>query len=183
MTETDRLGPKDVLAFWRDAGQDKWFAKSDGFDQEIEGRFAGLYREAAAGRHDDWAGTPEGALALILLFDQFSRNLFRGSAETYAQDAKAREIARRAIEAGFDKVEPAMRQFFYLPFMHSEAIADLDRCVMLAHALGDAETLKFARHHRDIVRRFGRFPHRNRILGRESSAAEQAFLDGGGFSG
>jgi uncharacterized protein (DUF924 family) len=176
--------PADVLAFWRDAGSEQWFKKSDAFDEEIRSRFGALYEDAAAGRHDGWPESAEGALALVLLFDQFSRNLFRGSAKTYAQDAKARDIARMALERGFDrKVEPSLRHFFSLPFMHSEALADLDRCATVAHASGDMGTLKYARHHRDIVRRFGRFPHRNAILGRHTTPAEQAFLDSGGFTG
>ena len=173
----------EIVAFWREAGPEKWFKKDDAFDRAIKERFPSRHTEAAARRHDDWEATPEGALALILLFDQFSRNLFRGSAETYAQDEKARSIARRAIEAGFDlKVDPKLRAFFYMPFMHSESLPDLDRCVALSHPIG-GDLLKYAKHHRDIVRRFGRFPHRNAILGRHTTPAEQAFLDGGGFSG
>jgi uncharacterized protein (DUF924 family) len=173
-----------IVAFWREAGPEKWFKKDEAFDSAIREGFAALHMEAAAGKHDDWAATPEGTLALILLFDQFSRNLFRGSAETYAQDEKARAIGTRAIEAGFDlKVDPRVRKFFYMPFMHSESLPDQQRCVALSHAVGDADLLQYARHHRDIIRRFGRFPHRNAILGRHTTPAEQAFLDGGGFSG
>jgi uncharacterized protein (DUF924 family) len=173
-----------VVAFWREAGPKKWFEKNDAFDREIRERFGALHAEAAAGKHDDWAKTPEGALALLILFDQFSRNLFRGSAETYARDAKAREIAYRAVASGFDRqVDPAVRKFFYMPLMHSESILDQERCVALSHALGDPDTFKYARHHAGIVRRFGRFPHRNALLGRHTSPAEQAFLDGGGFAG
>ena len=176
--------PADVVGFWRDAGSEKWFKKSDAFDEEIRSRFGALYEDAAAGKHDDWGASAEGALALVLLFDQVSRNLFRGSAKTYAQDAKARDIARMALERGFDRsVDAGLRPFFSLPFMHSEALADLDHCAAVAHASGDAGTLKFARHHRDIVRRFGRFPHRNAVLGRHTTPAEQAFLDSGGFRG
>jgi uncharacterized protein (DUF924 family) len=176
-------GPAEIVAFWREAGQEKWFKKDEAFDRAIREGFAALHAEAAAGKHDDWAATPDGALALILLFDQFSRNLFRGSPETYVQDERARGIASRAIEAGFDlKVDPKLRAFFYMPFMHSESLPDLDRCVALSHPIGGA-LLKYAKHHRDIVRRFGRFPHRNAVLGRHTTPAEQAFLDGGGFSG
>jgi uncharacterized protein (DUF924 family) len=175
---------RDVLSFWREAGPDKWFKKSDTFDREIKERFGALHAEAAAGKHDDWAKTPEGSLALLILFDQFSRNLFRGSAETFARDERAREIAREAVKGGLDsEIDAGLRKFFYMPFMHSESLDDLERCVVFSHRLGDADTLKFARHHRDIVRRFGRFPHRNAILGRHTTPAEQAFLDGGGFSG
>ena len=173
-----------MVSFWREAGPEKWFSKDTAFDRTIEQRFGALHAEAAAGKKDAWATTPEGALALLLLLDQFSRNLFRGSPKTYAQDAKAREIADDALAAGFDqRVDPAFRSFFSLPFMHSESSADLARCVALAHALGDPVTLKFARHHQGIVRRFGRFPHRNAVLGRHSNPAEREFLESGGFAG
>lgn len=181
---TKPIGPAEILAFWRDAGREKWFEKDDAFDRAISERFSAVHAEAAAGKHDDWTATPDGSLALILLFDQFSRNLFRGSPETYTRDEKARGIASRAIEAGFDlKVDPTLRKFFYMPFMHSESLPDQQRCVVLSHAVGDAELLQYARHHLGIIRRFGRFPHRNAILGRHTAPAEQAFLDGGGFSG
>ncbi len=184
MTTGGKIGPAGVIAFWREAGPNKWFNKDDSFDRQVAERFGALHADAASGRLDDWSQTPEGALALLILLDQFSRNLFRGSAQTYAQDAKAREIARRAVEAGFDRqVDQDLRKFFYMPFMHSESIADHDRCVALSHALSDAATFKFARHHQGIVRRFGRFPHRNAILGRHTTPAEQAFIDGGGFAG
>lgn len=177
-------GAAEVAAFWRDAGAEKWFTRDAGFDAESRDRFGPLHAEAAAGRLEDWAQSPEGALALLILFDQFSRNLFRDSAETYAKDEKARDIALHAVEAGFDrKVDPTLRKFFYMPFMHSETLADQALCVALCHGLGDADTFSYARHHQRIIHRFGRFPHRNRILGRHISAAEQVFLDGGGFSG
>jgi uncharacterized protein (DUF924 family) len=184
MTADTSPSPAEVVAFWRDAGPKKWFEKDDAFDRDIRDRFGALHAEAAAGKHDGWADTPEGALALLILFDQFSRNLFRGSAETYARDEKAREIARDAVQAGFDRaVDPDVRKFFYMPFMHSESIADQERCVALSHALADKGTFDYARHHCGIVRRFGRFPHRNAILGRHTTPAEQAFLEGGGFAG
>jgi uncharacterized protein (DUF924 family) len=176
--------PADVLSFWREAGPERWFTKNDAFDREIRNRFGQLHAEAAAGKHDAWAETPEGGLALLILFDQFSRNLFRGSAETFSKDDTARAIARDSISRGFDKtMDSTLRRFFYLPLRHSEQLADHDLDVRMAHALGDLGQLKYARHHRDIVRRFGRFPHRNAILGRHTTPAEQAFLDGGGFSG
>lgn len=180
----EKITPAEVIAFWREAGPEKWYTKDAAFDASIAERFRALHKEAAAGAKDAWAKTPEGALALLLLLDQFSRNLFRGSAETYAQDAKARGIARAAIEAGHDsRIEPALRQFFCLPFMHSEELADHAMSVALAHAYGDPKTLWFARHHQQIVRRFGRFPHRNAILGRHSTPAEQEFMESGGFGG
>lgn len=184
MSAAAAISPAELVGFWREAGPDKWFAKDDAFDQAIRDRFGTFYAEAASGGHDKWAASAEGALALVLLFDQFSRNLFRGSAETYAQDAKARAIAAAAIDAGFDTAtDRELRRFFYLPFMHSEGLADQVRSVALNHALGEQESLRYARHHHDIVRRFGRFPHRNRMLGRHTTPAEQAFLDAGGFGG
>jgi uncharacterized protein (DUF924 family) len=186
-SSSDRAAPEDaraVLAFWREAGPDKWFRGGDEFDVEIRDRFRELHAEAAAGKHDGWAKTAEGALALVLLLDQFSRNLHRGQPATYAHDEQALAIARRAVEKGFDQaVDPGLRKFFYMPFMHSESLADQALCVRLCHGLQDPDTLKWARHHADIIRRFGRFPHRNAVLGRHTSEAERAFLESGGFGG
>ncbi len=176
--------PAEVVAFWREAGPDRWFNRDDAFDRQIAERFAVTHAEAAAGRLSDWADTPEGALALIILLDQFSRQLYRGRPEAFAQDPMALALARRSIEAGYDwQCDPAIRSFFYLPFMHSEAIADQERCVLLFHRSSGFEGLKYALEHREIIRRFGRFPHRNAILGRHTTPAEQSFLDGGGFAG
>jgi uncharacterized protein (DUF924 family) len=184
LNDTAKIEPAEVVSFWRDAGPEKWFNKDDAFDAAIAERFGDLYKEAAAGARDAWAATPEGALGLLLLLDQFSRNLFRGSDRTYAQDPKAREIARAALEAGHDKrIDQDLRPFFCMPFMHSEQLADQATSVALAHAYGDPKTLWFARHHQAIVRRFGRFPHRNAILGRHSTPAEREFLESGGFGG
>ena len=180
----DNIAPTDVIAFWREAGPDKWFNKSDAFDAEIRRRFLAVHEAAAAGRLSDWEAGPDGALALVLALDQFPRNLFRGDRRTYATDSLARDVADRAIANGFDsKVDPTLRNFFYLPFMHSEALADQERCVALYRAAGDADGTKWAEHHADIVRKYGRFPHRNALLGRKSTAEEQAFLDAGGFTG
>jgi len=174
----------DVLAFWREAGQKKWFEKDLEFDRAIAARFAATHAEAAAGRLDHWADTAEGALALILVLDQFSRNMFRGKPETFAQDPTALALARKSLEAGYDRaVDPQLGAFFYLPFMHSEVIADQRRCISLIHAFHGAEALKHAREHEEIIRRFGRFPHRNAILGRHTTPAERSFLDAGGFAG
>jgi uncharacterized protein (DUF924 family) len=178
------ITPAEIIAFWREAGPDKWFNKSDAFDAEIRHRFLATHEAAAAGRLSDWQTSPDGALALLLLLDQFPRNLFRGDARTYATDPLAREIADRAIANGFDaKVDSALRGFFYLPFMHSEKLADQERCVALYRAAGDANGTKWAEHHADIVGKYGRFPHRNALLGRETTPEEQAFLDAGGFTG
>ncbi|MBI1199331.1 MAG: DUF924 family protein [Phenylobacterium sp.] len=176
--------PHDVLTFWRHAGPRRWYAHDSRFDEAIRLKFEPVHHRAARGEYDAWAGTAEGALALLILLDQFPRNLYRNSGHAFATDPKARAIARDAVARGFiDEVEPQMRQFFILPFEHSEDMADQDQGLALAQALGDAEVLKWMEIHRDIVARFGRFPHRNAALGRTTTAEEQAFLDDGGFSG
>jgi uncharacterized protein (DUF924 family) len=176
--------PQDVLAFWRAAGEDKWFKKNAEFDDEIRARFFSTYEAAAAGQLSDWTEIADGTLALVLVLDQFPRNMFRGDRRAFATDPLARAVATRAIERGFDRDMPlADRQFMYLPFEHSETIHDQDRCCALFTATGDADKLKWAQLHADIIRRFGRFPHRNAALGRDTTAEEQAFLDGGGFAG
>jgi uncharacterized protein (DUF924 family) len=181
--DADAASPDTVLAFWRAAGPDKWFKKDAAFDAEIRARFLATYQAAAAGALA-WDDSPEGALALLIVLDQFPRNMFRASARAFAADALARTIATRAIERGFDRHIPvAERGFFYLPFEHSETLADQERCVALNRATGDADALKWAELHLDIIRRFGRFPHRNAALGRATTPNEQAFLDGGGFAG
>jgi uncharacterized protein (DUF924 family) len=176
--------PAQVLAFWRAAGPDKWFEKNDAFDAEIRERFRDAYAAAAAGRLAAWEEDAEGALALVIVLDQFPRNMFRGDARTYAADPLARAVAQRAIARGFDQAYvPPERRFFYLPFTHSENLADQERCVALNRAAADEEGTKWAELHADIIRRFGRFPHRNSSLGRATTAEEQAFLDAGGFAG
>jgi uncharacterized protein (DUF924 family) len=175
--------PQSVLAFWRTAGPDKWFEKDAGFDAEIGRRFAETYEAATAGELA-WDENPEGALALVIVLDQFPRNMFRNSARAFAADPLGRKVASGAIARGFDQRVPlAERMFFYLPFEHSENLADQERCVALNRASGDAEAIKWAQAHADIIRRFGRFPHRNAVLGRATTAEEQAFLDSGGFAG
>jgi uncharacterized protein (DUF924 family) len=176
--------PQAVLAFWRDAGPDKWFKKNDAFDLDIRGRFLETYEAAAAGTLGAWEATSEGALALVIVLDQFPRNMFRGAARAFATDPLARAVADRALARGFDRAMTlADRQFFYLPFEHSEALADQERCCDLFRATGDADLVKWAELHADIIRRFGRFPHRNAVLGRATTLEEQAFLDSGGFAG
>jgi uncharacterized protein (DUF924 family) len=176
--------PGDVLAFWRAAGPDKWFKKDVAFDDDIRARFLETYQAAAAGKLADWEDTADGALALTIVLDQFPRNMFRGDARTYAADPLARAVAERALARGFDRGMPiAGRQFFYLPFEHSELMPDQERCCTLFAAAGDADLLKWAQSHADIIRRFGRFPHRNALLNRATTPEEQVFLDGGGFAG
>jgi uncharacterized protein (DUF924 family) len=182
MTET--ISPIDVITFWREAGQERWWKKNDAFDATIRARFLSTWETARVGGLQDWRRSDDGLLALTIVLDQFPRNMFRGDARTYATDALAREVASQAIAAGADtRVEQLLRQFLYMPFMHSEALDDQERCVALFNAAGEPESAKFAEGHADIVRRFGRFPHRNRILGRVTTEDEQAFLDEGGFSG
>ena len=181
---TGTIAPQDVLAFWRAAGPDKWFKKDTAFDAEVARRFSALWRAAADGKLASWEETPEGALALAIVLDQFPRNMFRGDRRTYEADAAARAVADRAIARSFDRqIAHAERQFLYLPFMHSEQLADQERCLDLARGHGDDGFTKYAEQHADIIRRFGRFPHRNAMLGRATSPEEQAFLDAGGFAG
>jgi uncharacterized protein (DUF924 family) len=182
MTETN-VAPSDILAFWRDAGPDRWYKRDDAFDAELRRRFLALWQNASAGELSSWETSDDGALALVIVLDQFPRNMFRGDARTYASDGLAREVAHRAIGRGVDaRIDPLLRQFLYLPFNHSEDLSDQLRCIELTRAAGNAENLKWAEHHADIVRRFGRFPHRNRLLGRATTPEEQDFLDEGGFA-
>jgi uncharacterized protein (DUF924 family) len=179
-----RQTAEDVLAFWLAAGHQRWFEHDEAFDTAIRERFAATYEDAAAGAFGGWESAPRSALALVIVLDQFPRNMFRGSARSFATDALARAAAERAIAAGFDqKIAMPQRVFFYLPFEHSEARADQERAVALIGAAGDADLLKWAELHADIIRRFGRFPHRNVLLGRPSTPEELAFLDAGGFAG
>ena len=183
---TGLAGPKpdDILAFWRAAGEERWYERDDAFDTCVRERFLSLWQKAVAGELSSWETTDDGALALVIVLDQFPRNMFRGDPKAYASDALARDVADRTLARGAAKrIEPRLLQFLYLPFMHSEELTDQLRCVDLFGATGDTENLRYAEEHADIIRRFGRFPHRNRVLGRSTTAEEQAFLDGGGFSG
>jgi uncharacterized protein (DUF924 family) len=172
-----------VVGFWRQAGPSMWFAKDADFDRRFRERFLGAHEAAARGDLEHWMTTPEGALALLVLLDQFPRNAFRGTPRMYATDAAARRIAAAAVDAGHDQaMPPDLRKFFYLPFAHSEDLADQERSVALCRFLGSPDSAHSERH-RDIVKRFGRFPHRNPILGRNMTAEEQEFLDQGGYAG
>jgi uncharacterized protein (DUF924 family) len=179
---------EDVIGYWRHAGPDKWFRKSPAFDQALRLRFEAVHHAAARGDYDGWMGSPDGSLALLLLLDQIPRNLWRGSAHAFATDPKARFVARNAIAFDYDKqIEPGLLQFMYLPFEHSEDPADQSLSVALfetvAEAAGDPEQMKWPLLHKEIIDRFGRFPHRNACLGRITTPEEQAFLDDGGFAG
>ncbi len=173
----------EIVRFWREAGPERWFAKDEAFDRRFHALGLPLYEAAVRGALASWMNSPEGALALVLLLDQFPRNSFRGTARMFATDAMARRVAAAAIDAGYDTAVTApFRVFFYLPFEHSEDLADQDRSVALAAPL-DELYRSYAEIHRDLIRRFGRFPHRNAILGRATTPEEQRFLDDGGFSG
>lgn len=191
------MNPSEVLDFWFGAkgsaehGQLRkcWFEKNAAFDAEIRRRFLPLVDEAAAGRLDGWAAQPESLLALIVLLDQFPRNLFRDTARAFAADGKALALAQQAVAKGLDaRLLPVQRAFVYLPFEHSEDMAMQDRAVALfAELAGQGEAfasyLDYAERHREVIRRFGRFPHRNAILGRASTPEEAAYLaqPGAGF--
>jgi len=178
---------KDVVDFWLGAGSDKWFRKDDGFDAEIAAKFGDAVKAAGDGHYADWAATPEGALALVILMDQFPRNLHRGSAQAFAYDARALDVTRGAIEDGHDMATRTEdRSWFYMPFMHSEELADQEQCIALVRERlpGAEDTLKFAILHRDLIARFGRFPHRNVLFGRDSTEEEKNYLSSdGAFSG
>jgi uncharacterized protein (DUF924 family) len=175
--------PEEVLAFWRAAGPEKWFERDDAFDAEIRSRYLATCEAATTGRLDSWQSTPDGTLALLILLDQFPRNVFRGDARAYATDAKACGVAEQAIACGTDRLFGLPeRRFFYMPLMHSENLADQERCIALCREAGDEEGVKHAEIHADVIRRFGRFPHRNLALGRDTTEEERAFLDAGGFT-
>lgn len=187
MSENDGAATPDaareIIVFWREAGPKRWFAHDEAFDAQFRAQFIALHEFAALGELSAWTKTADGALALIILLDQFPRNSFRGTIRMFATDAMARHAASAMIECGQDReIDETLRAFVYLPFEHSEELADQDRAVELCRPLG-GETLKWADLHRDIIRRFGRFPHRNKILGRAMTPDEQAFIDGGGFAG
>lgn len=183
------IRPDDVLHFWFGtadgtglaAPQEKWFAKNPVFDQACRDGFGAAWEVARHGGYDDWQGLPRPALALVVLLDQIPRNIFRGDPRSYASDSKALEVSRAALAKGFDEnLTPLENIFLFLPFEHSETLADQDQSVALADGLppGKAfdEVRRIARRHREIVERFGRFPHRNVVLGRVSTPEEIAFL-------
>jgi len=177
-------GREEIIAFWEGAGPEKWFTKDEAFDAQIRERFLATYEAAAAGELAGWAETAHGTLALLILLDQFPRNMFRGDKRTYATDSMALAIAEDAVEEKYHQVfKPPMSRFFILPFTHAEDRAAQERSVALNEELGDEEGLKWARHHRDIIARFGRFPHRNAILGRTNTLEEEAFLKENEFRG
>lgn len=169
-----------VLSFWfEEIDPESWFKGDGKLDETIRRRFSALHRRLSAEPPPEVREDPRAALAAIILFDQFPRNMFRGTADAFSTDDLAIQIARKAVDKGFaGRLKPEERQFLYMPFQHSEVSADQEHAVMLFKALGDEEALRYAIEHRDIIQRFGRFPHRNRALGRESTREEEAFLQG-----
>ena len=184
MTDVSDITPSGILAFWREAGRERWYKRNDAFDAEVRRRYLTLWQKATAGELASWEDSDDGALALVIVLDQFPRNMFRDTPQAFASDALARDVARRAIARGVDvRIDPLLLEFLYMPFMHSEHLPDQQHCVALFDSTDNVENQKYARVHADIIQRFGRFPHRNRLLGRDTTTEEQAFLDAGGFAG
>ncbi|WP_417720046.1 DUF924 family protein [Salipiger sp.] len=178
--------PEDILTFWLDeCGPDKWYLADDSLDAEIRARFEETWQAAMEGRFGLWLTYPSGALAYIVLMDQFPRNMFRGSGKAFASDEIALAAAKQAIWRGWDqKIDEPARQFFYLPLMHSENLTDQDRCIRLMKerlSRSGASNLLHARAHREVIRDFGRFPTRNAALDRATTSAERAFVEAGGY--
>lgn len=169
---------REVLDFWfSEEARPLWFRSTPAFDATIRRRFRGVWEAAAGDALEPWSETPEGALALVIVLDQFPLNMFRGEPASFSTEARSRAVAERAVAAGWDQqMDDTARGFLYLPFMHSEALADQDRSVELFRSAGLADGLRWAEHHREIIRRFGRFPHRNEALGRVSTPDEIAWL-------
>jgi uncharacterized protein (DUF924 family) len=182
-TGTQPATSDELVSFWQEAGRPLWFTKDEAFDRCFRRRFLLAHEAASRGECDGWLETPRGALGLILLLDQFPRNAFRGTPRMYASDALARIATNLAIAAGHDvQVSRRLRPFVYMPLCHSEDLADQERAVELMRRI-DETYVPHAMRHRDIIARFGRFPHRNPILGRTMTTEEQDFLDQGGFAG
>ncbi len=179
---------EEVLGFWFNQPRERWFLKDEAFDDECRRRFLPAVEQAAAGHLDAWRDEARSCVALLLLLDQLPRNLYRGTPQAFATDDKAREVARHALVRGLDMTLPPLwRQFMYLPFEHSESVNDQRLSVALFEVLAlyhadSREALDYARQHRDVIQRFGRFPHRNVTLGRPTTPEETHFLQGPGSS-
>ena len=180
--------PEEILSFWLDeVGPKGWYEASDDLDETVRDRFLDTYRSACDGTYGLWLTYPSGTLAYVILMDQFPRNMFRDDARAFATDKFGLAAGKAAINKGWDtRIDEPARQFFYLPLMHSENLCDQDRCVRLICERmpeGGDDNLLHARAHREVIRRFGRFPHRNEVLGRASSCAEESFMKKGGYGG
>ncbi len=173
-----QIAPQDILDFWySEAVRAQWFASTPQLDATITERYAALWELTQSGALDHWRDSATGCLALAIILDQFPLHMFRGTAQSFATEQKGIDVVKHAIAQGFDsQIDKARVSFLYMPLMHSENLADQDLAVALFTAAGLDNNLRFAQHHREIVRRFGRFPHRNVILGRVSSAEEQTYL-------
>lgn len=174
----DKINTKTILDFWfSERVRPLWFGSTPEFDTEVRDRFEAIWSEARDGELADWDSDARGALALVIVLDQFPLNMYRDQGLSFSTEAMSRKVARRAIDRGWDnELDEAGKAFLYLPFMHSEHLADQDRAVTLYEAAGMKDNVRFANHHRDIVRRFGRFPHRNAALGRECTEEERQWL-------
>lgn len=181
---TQDIAPSAVIAFWKEAGPGKWFARDDAFDAEFRRRFETAHFAAARRELDHWAASAEGSLALLILLDQFPRNVWRGTGHAFATDPLARHFALAAIDAGLDRqIENDLRRFVYLPLQHAEDMTLQGRQLALFQTMERPADDRWAEHHHAVIGRFGRFPHRNRALGRQTTPEEQAFLDADGFRG
>lgn len=171
--------PADILDFWYAAEmRTKWFASTPPLDASIKAQYEPTWEAAMRGELNDWRNSAEGCLALVIILDQLPLNMFRGTAKSFSSEAKSREIAQHAIDQGYDQqIDLTRLAFLYMPFMHSESLADQDFSVALFEAAGLENNVRFAKHHREIVRRFGRFPHRNAILERASTPQELDYLN------
>ena len=170
---------QEIVEFWfSDEVSKLWYRSTPEFDQLLTDRYEEIWQQASRGELDHWMDTAAGCLALAIVLDQFPLNMYRNSALSFSTEAKSREVAKIAIEQGFDKSMPVEQcSFLYMPFMHSESIEDQDLALQLFEKPGMEGNLRFAHHHRAIIEKFGRFPHRNEALGRDSSAAEIEYLD------
>jgi uncharacterized protein (DUF924 family) len=175
------VSAEDIIGFWfKEIDKSNWFNSTPEFDAYLRERFQGVVRDALNDRLDSWKETPDGSLALVVVLDQFPLNMYRGEAQSFAGESKSREVARNAIDQNFDQsLTDDKKAFLYMPFMHSENIKDQNLSVTLFEKAGLEKNLRFAEHHREIIKRYGRFPHRNKIIGRESSADEIAYLNSG----
>lgn len=173
------IAPKDILDFWfAEPMRSKWFASTPQLDVAIRDQYEPVWEAALSGELDHWLNSPDGCLALAIILDQLPLNMFRGTAQSFTSEARSCDVARHAIDQGYDKqIDPTRLAFLYMPFMHSENLADQDLSVALFEAAGLENNVRFAKHHREIVRRFGRFPHRNAILGRASTPEELDYLN------
>lgn len=178
------MEPLDILEFWFGAEPKKWFSKDDAFDASITERFSGVLAKAKAGDLSRWEKDLRGLQALIILYDQFPRNMFRNSVEAFAYDDEALRLSHKlVVHQDWEWLTPNEKQFGVMPMMHSEDMVEQKTCLMWMERIGNESAIKAAKMHMEIIEKFGRFPHRNIVLGRESSAEEQAFLNAGGFSG